>query len=779
MSSSTPTVVELMEALRVNNLDSYRLFFNRNQIEGYRRLLGAKKITSELDLRLFQSQAIEEIVTNIINILSEHELLRHRLGLDGGSLIFENHANTLKNGADDVQARQQSFGAPNKPPATPANMPIHNESVATCADQLCIYHTSSDRRKLLFPIEYKAPHKFTNLILRQGFRPMDIAKEVINRITRPQDDQGNFCYAADRLVAAATTQTYAYMLESRREYGCIITGESIVFLRIAENAPHTLEYCLVEPGVACQNNTGGFPHNMTAVAQMLGFVFMAFESKQHTNNWIDKAEKTAPRWTMDDDAILDSIPATMRKSPPMSPAYQPARVSQKIEARSPYYQRQRRRQGKQAAKYSGDDLPKPELKHDDSDDSDSNAPDAGNAKQYPETPTATAEQRQGQWKKQNRNRSRGNWEASESDAHINRAYCTQTCILGLVRRSTLDPNCPHVESHRRGGSNNHMLDNQQVCTLLQEQLDRSLDHNCTDLQIYGSRCMLFKVTLASHGYTIVAKGTRDVFVVDLKHERGIYDRLTSIQGEYIPVHLGSIDLAHPWYDYGGVRVIHMLLLAHGGKCLSYCSDIPSEDLSVQTRAFEKMLACYGIEHRDLERRNMLWNEELRRVMFVDFERSTVDQRTGVFHPVSPNLQQTQVGPVGIDEEPEVVPCWLDMLGADETIGLPLPSPQAQVTEFTTLSASPSRLLAHVPTSSDDSIREKPYITTAKPKRLLPRVDLYQNPDVASPPHSKTKEPLRPRMQTDSPAAYTSKVAPTKPQAAGTDQENIIPSVETA
>lgn len=86
--------------------------------------------------------------------------------------------------------------------------------------------------------------------------------------------------------------------------------------------------------------------------------------------------------------------------------------------------------------------------------------------------------------------------------------------------------------------------------MVQRQLAMTLDRNCKDLKTQGSRGALFQITLASHGYTFVGKGTRDVFVPDLMHEGRMYDRLKSIQGKLIPVYLGNIDLDRPWLDLG-------------------------------------------------------------------------------------------------------------------------------------------------------------------------------------------------------------------------------------
>lgn len=137
--------------------------------------------------------------------------------------------------------------------------------------------------------------------------------------------------------------------------------------------------------------------------------------------------------------------------------------------------------------------------------------------------------------------------------------------------------------------------------------------------------MPFKVTLTSHEYTLIAKGINDVFVVDLKHEQWIQCRLSFMQRKQIAVHLGNIDLIYPWYHYGCLRVIHMLLMAFGGIQVGQLGDITTKDLWVQVRSFPKRLAWYGILLGDLGDRSMLCINE----------RSTVNQRAGALHAITP------------------------------------------------------------------------------------------------------------------------------------------------
>ncbi|KAL8959341.1 MAG: hypothetical protein Q9193_003781 [Seirophora villosa] len=769
--------------------DYYRLFLSRTKIEGFAETTLPQKAGSEMDLRLFQYQCVESIVTNVIRRLSEVPELATSLDLHKARVTFENHSNALRDGAADVQARQQSLQTPVTPPNPSTNTDVKaSGSSDTNADQLCVYHTAGDRKRLLYVMEYKAPHKFTNLILRQGLREMDVANEVINRVQVSQDEKGKFRDLADFLVAAAATQTYAYMLESKCKYGCLVTGESIVFLRLNQSDPSVLEYRLTEPAVACAEATGGqFPFNQTAIAQMLSFFFMALPSKLHTNEWMEEAAKRAPIWQKDVAAILAAIPSTIRKSPPLSPAYEPPNLPDRVMADSPYYQRRNLRQrGKQLPppRY-GNPKPKNERRHDEPDDSDPFVPrGTGASKRSPDTHTTKSGNQHGGGKKQGAGKKGGNWETSDSDAHYYRPYCTQRCILGLVHRSALDPCCPHVEAHRRAGSGNHTMDKGQVRTLLQQQLNRSLDFNCTDLQIYGSRSMLFKVTLASHGYTVIAKGTRDVFVEDLRYEQRMYHRLSSMQGKFIPVHLGNIDLAHPWYDSGGVRVIHMLLLAYGGMRIDQVDEIDkSRDLGAELITFQKVLASYGVRHGDLVDRNILWNTEMQRLMFIDFERSTIDEDVNALDEAALDSEQSEMEPVNLAVQPKFKPCWLDIFDADETLSLPLPLAQeqqrVQTVDPTILPALHDHIVTYPLTASNHDMRKGLQTTTTRCKGRFQAFEIYEDPDVAFPPPLETNEPSKSSDQRIPLPVALSNANMAKKQANTVDKENLSASVDAS
>jgi hypothetical protein len=89
-------------------------------------------------------------------------------------------------------------------------------------------------------------------------------------------------------------------------------------------------------------------------------------------------------------------------------------------------------------------------------------------------------------------------------------------FTGAGPGAALDGNCPDVSAHRDGECHRrHRIGINTFASLVQAQLGRTLDQDCEPLGKQCARWNLFKITLASHGYTFVGKGTISVFVEDL------------------------------------------------------------------------------------------------------------------------------------------------------------------------------------------------------------------------------------------------------------------------
>ena len=525
---------EVYNTLHPPDDESPRLFSPLLHIEELGRTIPGRMIASEEDLKFFQHSTVEKFVADVISALAANQKYSEDWSL-GHGVVFENHTNTLSDMAEDVQERLQILASSKTRHRTPK--PIR-------ADQICVYKSEDDQMDLLFIIEYKAPHKLTKEILRAGLRVMDVPKEVINRPTIPTDPQEKFRYNADRLVAAAVTQTYSYMLESGVENSCIVTGEALVFLRIKADDANTLYYHLAEPTEEVSTGDGlGFKHPLTAISQLLSFCVIAVQSERRNELWRRISIQRAQTWSEDWEKILQDVLPEERKLDPPSSVF--TARTYPINKRSPYLLRRRNPQSLPSG-CSPEEVPVRDKEDEGGDPSE--CPEGPESINTPSKGGSTSREKQG----------KGRRGIQSSSAGKQRQYCTQGCLLGLVLGSAIDNSCPNAPLHRRGRKRRtHLLNKQQFGAMVQRQLAITLDRNCKDLKIQGSRGALFQITLASHGYTFVAKGTRDVFVSDLMHEGRMYERLKSIQGTLIPVYLGNIDLDRPWLDFR-VRIIHML-----------------------------------------------------------------------------------------------------------------------------------------------------------------------------------------------------------------------------
>ncbi|KAL5903057.1 hypothetical protein ACKVV7_011365 [Pyricularia oryzae] len=182
---------------------------------------------------------------------------------------------------------------------------------------------------------------------------------------------------------------------------------------------------------------------------------------------------------------------------------------------------------------------------------------------------------------------------------------------------------PSSRSNRDSGPSRacvrHPIDHGKFLDLLFEQLERSLDDGITPLGHGGARGVLFKVSLLEYGYTFVGKGTAQAFVKDLEHEAAVYTRLQPIQGVYVPVFLGVIDLRLMkkvyYYDHR-VYVIHMTFLSWGGCDLDATVIAGGGEGDLEGKAMRSLRAMHqlGVAHKDVRGANMLFNAETDGVM---------------------------------------------------------------------------------------------------------------------------------------------------------------------
>lgn len=207
---------------------------------------------------------------------------------------------------------------------------------------------------------------------------------------------------------------------------------------------------------------------------------------------------------------------------------------------------------------------------------------------------------------------------AEREKQQTRAFCTPKCLLGLVNGGDLDHGCPNVDEH---GTSEHRIDKLAFLALMHPQLSRTLDSDFEPCGLPGSSSLPFRATLASHGYTVIVKCTTFALEACLRHESSIYERLSTLQGSCVPVHLGNVTLDHP-YHYRCAELYHVMFLGYGGSRI----DEHWKDLEQQS-ALDQVVSCLrsihelGVLHQDIFPRNVLWECDSGRVTVIDFDGS--------------------------------------------------------------------------------------------------------------------------------------------------------------
>lgn len=633
--------VAIWEALVASDFIRERHFTSINTLQENGEMVRRRKISSELDLHHFERSTVHDQVSLIVNQLQENEELRKAFRLEG-SVQFENHSNTLSLDTE-IEERVQSMSASGRSlrrssrllelarqsgsqraSSTPKSAAVSAQQTRSArprADEFCVYNISGHSQDAgpripAFVIEYKPPHKLTLGHIYEGLVEMDLAEVV-----RYKDNDGpkELCR---RLVAAVITQAFSYMVHARLEFGCVCNGEASIFLRIPED-PRSVLFFLSVPKGDVGDATGWTANgdqdnrlHLTAVGQMLAFTLQSLTKPPRSQSWRTDALERLDTWEVVYDGLLEAIPAD--KAP--SPEYRPPRQDSFFRA-SPIRLRPRRH-----VLSAHSCLPENRPGHRDTDED-------GSDPETPSRPTRSAPSRATR-PLEGSGSSTGRLTAGRSTGQ---QYCTQQCLRSLVDGGTLDRSCPNVNEH---GREHHQIDGLGFCTLMKQQLARDLDSNFEPIGREGSRGVPFRVRLASHGYTLVAKCSPIDFVPHLMHEADVYDRLHSIQGVHVPVHLGNIDLIQPYYYDAIAYLTHVMFLSFGGAPI-YGQVTTINCAQIADQAVDCIDAIHSLQvlHRDLEPRNVVRDPITGRVMILDFERAEVRDPRPVLRIISPNRKR--------------------------------------------------------------------------------------------------------------------------------------------
>ena len=488
------------------------------------------------------------MVATIVKDIVDREELADQFDL-GQGLAFENHTNNLSNGAREVQDRLPELDV-SDPMPKPTN-----------ADQIGVVKRRSGGNRVFFLIEYKSPYKLPREVLRRGVRDgMDLEQEIINRATFSTDPEQKMRDCAEEAVAAMITQLYSYILEAGIEYGYLSTGEIYIFLKIRHKEPDSVYYHLVEPNVDVDLDTNGDEALVcSAISQALYFYIQASSSSRRNQQWRRAAKAKSLTWEVNTDLVLAQMSPSKSKIEAPSPEYKrrgklEPRPGESSDRKASLRQPRLTASGASCKDDPVQDRQDPESSSDEQDAH----PESPSARARPTGPKATSATKHAQ--------------AGENNVNIGHQHlpcCTHQCLRGLTQRGRLDSQCPNRAVHPSAKGLRHTIDAQTLCILLRNQLDTNMDNNYTPLEIQGARGALFKLTLASHGYTLVGKGTVRAFIPDLRHEGRVYKNLRKLQGTCVPVYLGNFDCIYP-YEYDiDVQIIHFLLLSWGGIALSW------------------------------------------------------------------------------------------------------------------------------------------------------------------------------------------------------------------
>ncbi|KAF4765275.1 hypothetical protein HAV15_003307 [Penicillium sp. str.  len=641
-NKTRPRKLKAWHSFEEEQEEIWRLLMDSSLVED--RLLLAQNLT----LTIFLRQTVEDHVSKIIEELYSDPTLRQTFGLRG-SIRFENHSNTLspewelEEGMQNIDirgrprrrsprlaAREQRASSiaathgPRTPPPARNNRPR--------ADQFCVYNIPSQSSESIHRVaayikEYKSPHKVTLGHIYEGLEDMDIDEVVEQK----EDETSKARFR--RAIAGLLVQPHDYMVRAGTEMGVLSTGEADIYLRLGEE-PGTLLYHLSVPKGDVGDSTGWDPHSggpnrlhLTAVGQSLAFTLQALKLRPRNQAWRQHAINSLPKWEVVVADILDSIPD---EEVPTS-EYRPPRTNGFLRM-SPIQLRRRRNKSSLGACQPSDTQGDADDDHPDP-DTPSRDPriyqDIGR-RQPPSTHSAPAPATHG---------------SSPGENH--RYYCTLKCLGGMINGGELDQTCPNVLDH---GKTRHVINARAFVKRLQRQLSETVNADCEVLGIHGSRGALLKITLSSHGYTVPAKCTVPEFAEHFRHEAAVYARLRSIQGIYIPLYLGSIDLAHPYSYYGIAYLKHMMLLSPGGQPLDLALRAMSQDsLIAKMKESLSQMHRLNVVHKDPAPRNWCYNPESKKVVFFDFERAEILSLRSILGVISPNRKRKWIPCDGLDK----------------------------------------------------------------------------------------------------------------------------------
>jgi hypothetical protein len=192
---------------------------------------------------------------------------------------------------------------------------------------------------------------------------------------------------------------------------------------------------------------------------------MALDSKPRGQKWRNRALETAYRAIIDHEAVLRQIPVKEKTLTP-PPSVFHARIHPF--ERSPIMLRHRKSR-KARNSYSSADI----IVHEDPQSPSSSLDETSDVETLSKPRARTRQSSTGQVRLVKSSQA-----AKESDVR-HRQYCTQACLLGLVRKHPLDDTYPNINAHRAHRAGNyHALGRKSLAKLMSRQLTENPDNGC-------------------------------------------------------------------------------------------------------------------------------------------------------------------------------------------------------------------------------------------------------------------------------------------------------------
>ena len=574
-------------------------------------------ISSEAELRRFEALATEDMVSDLFRRAREDARVKHELGVES-EINFQDHTNLGDEGNSELARTMQDLRIQQNSKRTERQQSPHRHRGT--ADQFCVLQSEDDgSRRPSVAIEYKAPHKLSvhtiTAGLKEGIRTYE---DVISQVEEPLDAEHRQDWWCRYVMAATLTQLFSYMVTQGTRYGYLSTGQAYVFLRIGED-PSEVYFSVQIPSIDVKTNDQRRLHQ-TAVAHLFAFILQAVGEAGPAQEWHQRRDRLSP-WKVDLQSILHAMPESIRTN---------VSCSEYIPSRSISYRRSPIQTRVQCRPDKNDDSIREN--------------GSGSDEEGRRSPESPSEQQRRRIQTRSVTRGRGPQAAGRpgngpqgSDSSIQSSvkgmpYCTHNCLRGLAVGGHLDPDCPNARLH---GSRH--LKKSVFLQLVEQQLlvDTGDNASCLALNIHGARGGLLKVSLAVRGYTFVAKGSEKRNLEHLRNERQIYQLLHAVQGIYVPVCLGLLELRRV-YHYSGARLSHLLLMSWGGRPLSAPLNRPFQtDFPKLAETALTAIHQHKVRHNDAEPRNMIFDMVSGRLMIIDFERSTSISRPALA-PISSN-----------------------------------------------------------------------------------------------------------------------------------------------